>query len=318
MKIERSQNGRITINAEDISQCKTKGTIRCHSAIESVFVKLFGSGIVELKLGKSRYLLNKNSLNKWLKKNNTPVASQPGGIDYDAAVGAVIKEKLHCFKTNKTFGLFYKIKDPQGNTKGYIWGTAHMQGKSKLLFDQKIYDKFYKSKELVVEMNILNHPKVKGISKEELKGATDEIGGMDLDLLLRKDESKSITELETLAEQNRSIRLFEKEFRESATKLGLFKTIRDAFKRLKFQKEGLKNGSEEKIEKSIKYFMSEKGKKYFYDKRNVSMANKINGYLKKEKLFFIAVGAGHLVGEHGIVSLLRKQGWIIEKYSNPK
>jgi uncharacterized protein YbaP (TraB family) len=34
--------------------------------------------------------------------------------------------------------------------------------------------------------------------------------------------------------------------------------------------------------------------------------------LLKEKSTFVAVGAGHLPGEMGIINLLRKQGFIVE------
>jgi len=39
--------------------------------------------------------------------------------------------------------------------------------------------------------------------------------------------------------------------------------------------------------------------------RNISMTNKIKGYLKTDKIYFVVVGAGHLIGDKGIVELLR-------------
>lgn len=53
--------------------------------------------------------------------------------------------------------------------------------------------------------------------------------------------------------------------------------------------------------------------KIMYEDRNVNMTNKIIGYLKQPKTYFVVVGAGHLVGEKGIVSLLRKKGYKVEQ-----
>ena len=52
----------------------------------------------------------------------------------------------------------------------------------------------------------------------------------------------------------------------------------------------------------------------FYDKliteRNVIMANGIDTLLRKGKLF-IAIGAGHLGGERGVINLLRSKGHLL-------
>jgi uncharacterized protein YbaP (TraB family) len=47
--------------------------------------------------------------------------------------------------------------------------------------------------------------------------------------------------------------------------------------------------------------------------RNGKMAAKIEEYLKEGGEFFVVVGAGHLVGEKGIVELLRKKGFSVEQ-----
>lgn len=47
-------------------------------------------------------------------------------------------------------------------------------------------------------------------------------------------------------------------------------------------------------------------------KRNVIMANGIDTLCKKKSLF-IAVGAGHLAGEEGIIQLLRKKGYLVRQ-----
>lgn len=47
--------------------------------------------------------------------------------------------------------------------------------------------------------------------------------------------------------------------------------------------------------------------KKLFDDRNKDMAAKVAGYLKTNKTYFVVVGAGHLLGENGLVSILGKQ-----------
>jgi len=46
------------------------------------------------------------------------------------------------------------------------------------------------------------------------------------------------------------------------------------------------------------------------DERNFSMVDKIGGFLQGNVIHFIVVGAGHLVGENGIINLLTEKGYI--------
>ena len=47
--------------------------------------------------------------------------------------------------------------------------------------------------------------------------------------------------------------------------------------------------------------------------RNVRMAERISGYIKRQPTF-VAIGALHLPGAEGVVALLRKQGYIVEEW----
>lgn len=47
--------------------------------------------------------------------------------------------------------------------------------------------------------------------------------------------------------------------------------------------------------------------------RNRKMVKKIGEFLKSDKTYFVVVGSGHLVGEGGIVDLLRKQKLTVEQ-----
>ena len=47
--------------------------------------------------------------------------------------------------------------------------------------------------------------------------------------------------------------------------------------------------------------------------RNDAMVEKIKGFLKTNKIYFVIVGAGHLIGEKGIVQLLQKDGYAVKQ-----
>lgn len=54
--------------------------------------------------------------------------------------------------------------------------------------------------------------------------------------------------------------------------------------------------------------------KLFYE-RNLRMAEKIEGLLAEKAVWFVVVGAGHVVGPRGLVELLRKQGYQVRQLS---
>ncbi len=49
------------------------------------------------------------------------------------------------------------------------------------------------------------------------------------------------------------------------------------------------------------------------DERNYLMVEKIESYLEDDKVYLVIVGAGHLVGENGIVNLLIEAGYQVEQ-----
>jgi uncharacterized protein YbaP (TraB family) len=48
--------------------------------------------------------------------------------------------------------------------------------------------------------------------------------------------------------------------------------------------------------------------------RNRRMVSKIEGYLRGNGSYFVVVGAGHLIGEQGIVKALEKKGFRVEQF----
>ncbi|OGN99227.1 MAG: hypothetical protein A2Y58_02995 [Chloroflexi bacterium RBG_13_51_52] len=50
-----------------------------------------------------------------------------------------------------------------------------------------------------------------------------------------------------------------------------------------------------------------------YDQRNFNMTQKIEEYLADDEIYFIVVGAGHMVGENGLINLLKNKGYDVEQ-----
>lgn len=104
-------------------------------------------------------------------------------------------------------------------------------------------------------------------------------------------------------------------------------TAQRSLEQLKFTQDNLLNaylrGDIEYVKTIIQSQMNHS--KAAYDrlivKRNITMANGIDTLCRKQSLF-VAVGAGHLAGEEGIIQLLRKKGYQVRQvaasYSTPK
>ena len=50
-----------------------------------------------------------------------------------------------------------------------------------------------------------------------------------------------------------------------------------------------------------------------FDERNEKMAEKVEGFLKGDDLHFVVVGAGHMLGDKGLVKLLEDKGYTVEQ-----
>lgn len=50
------------------------------------------------------------------------------------------------------------------------------------------------------------------------------------------------------------------------------------------------------------------------DQRNKNMASQIEDYLGQDNLYFVVVGAGHLIGSEGIIQILRERGYRARQY----
>jgi uncharacterized protein YbaP (TraB family) len=141
--------------------------------------------------------------------------------------------------------------------------------------------------------------------------------GIDRYFLSKAAEKKKIVELESLEYQ---INLFSA-LSEKDQELFLLYTLKDIKvleqeldKLIKAWTAGDVNGIDSIMTRSIK---EEKKLIPIYEKlvveRNKKMVSKIEEYLKEKETFFVVVGAGHLVGNQGIIELLKGKGFILEQ-----
>jgi hypothetical protein len=79
-------------------------------------------------------------------------------------------------------------------------------------------------------------------------------------------------------------------------------------------KSGDPKGMEPIITKSVKEDprLSPVYEKLIYE-RNRKMLSKIEEYLKGSGTYFVVVGAGHLIGEKGMIETLRRKGYRVEQ-----
>ena len=154
-------------------------------------------------------------------------------------------------------------------------------------------------------------------SVEFLKLGFDPNHGIDKYFLSKADGKKRVLELESLDYQ---INLLSN-FNDQDQELFLLLTLKDANTQSQEVKELLQawtsgdvTGLERIMTKSIDEDkrLSSIYEILIYD-RNKNMASKIADFLKMKESCFVIVGAGHLVGNKGIVEILKAKGYRVEQ-----
>ncbi|WP_238884126.1 TraB/GumN family protein [Clostridium sp. YIM B02551] len=141
--------------------------------------------------------------------------------------------------------------------------------------------------------------------------------GLDMIFISRaKSDNKAIVALEELDTQYKALSFGDDEF-QNANLMKLTK-VTETKKQLQEMYDAIVNGDTEYVEKMNDEVKS--GDKMFRDyydamvtKRNLNMEAKIEEYLKSNDKYFIVVGAGHVVGEDGLVTLLKDKGYTITR-----
>lgn len=132
------------------------------------------------------------------------------------------------------------------------------------------------------------------------------------------DAKKPVVELETAAAQIELLSGFGKELEDKfllQTLVGLDDLDQTMETAVVAWKAGdAERLQEEMLDKSLRE--APEAKPVFeklFDERNVKMAEKIDGFLKGDEQHFVVVGAGHMLGEKGIVKLLEDKGYTVEQ-----
>jgi uncharacterized protein len=140
--------------------------------------------------------------------------------------------------------------------------------------------------------------------------------GIDLYFLNKAKGQKKILELESPDSQIAMLNSFTDKEQEQF----LLYTLNDIGNTEKNLKEILscwKEGDPDRLEKFLTQSVKDTPElqsvyRKLIEDRNVTMAKHVDGYLKTQDTYFIVVGSAHLIGETGLLNLLKKAGYSVE------
>ncbi len=133
--------------------------------------------------------------------------------------------------------------------------------------------------------------------------------GIDLHFLSRAKGNKQIVELETIEQQMELLLNIDDGDAALAQTLDEFPSFPVLSKQLfkAWQTGDTSVMQKLLIEEPLQKYPESKA---YFDKlftdRNITMAEKVKGFLDEDKTYFVTVGAGHLIGENGVIGLLEK------------
>lgn len=154
-------------------------------------------------------------------------------------------------------------------------------------------------------------------SFELLKLRFDPNYGIDIYFLSKASGKKKIKELENIDYQINLLSNFSDDDQE----LFLLYTLKDlnilgqeVEKMIHTWISGDTKGMESIITKSLTEDrrMASIYEKLIYE-RNRNMVSRIEGFLRSKETYFVIVGAGHLIGNKGIIEILRRKGYLVEQ-----
>ncbi len=173
---------------------------------------------------------------------------------------------------------------------------------------------------LPMELVVLQRPWFLGLSftsYELLRLGYDPNYGIDKHFLTKAQGGKRIVELENLDYQLNLLSGFSDEEQEAF----LLYNLRDLAvlgQEIDRLVNGWKSGNIAAVESIMKKSVADDRRfRSIHEKlisvRNRNMTAKIEGYLKTRGTYFVAVGAGHLVGSDGIIQLLQRKSYSLEQ-----
>ncbi len=236
----------------------------------------------------------------------------------DIPIGAQLKIALQ--QTNEVY-MELDLDDPNTMAEGLKLVNMHGDSTLKILYNEKDYKKIetYFNDSVKIPLAMFQNMKPfflmsllypKMLPCKKMSGVEQEL------IKLSKQNNKKIRGLETMAFQ---AAVFDSiPYTQQAKEL--LKTIdsMDSYKKyfdtlVMVYKSQQLNKIENLFSKSE--FGMQDNQDILLDKRNKNWVLQLKEILKKESIF-IAVGAGHLVGEKGLIALLRKEGYALRPITN--
>ena len=152
---------------------------------------------------------------------------------------------------------------------------------------------------------------------ELMKSGYDPQYGIDLHFLNKARPEKRILELESLDDQLRLLSNLSDRDQELFLLLTLT-DLRNLGEQADRMVKAWADGEPERLESIITKSVREEPRlrpvfEKLIDERNRKMVVKIEEYLKTGESYFVVVGAGHLVGNKGIIEILKNKGYTVEQ-----
>ncbi|HEV8080101.1 MAG TPA: TraB/GumN family protein [Chitinophagaceae bacterium] len=142
--------------------------------------------------------------------------------------------------------------------------------------------------------------------------------GVEEELIkIAKDNKKEIKGLETMQLQASVFDSipYEWQAKELLKNIDSFSTYKKEFDTMISEYKNQQLSAMEKLLAKSEFGSDKKYKEILLTKRNINWVGQLKSIMKKESVF-VAVGAGHLVGEKGLINLLRKEGYTVEALEN--
>ncbi|MBA3674392.1 MAG: TraB/GumN family protein [Chitinophagaceae bacterium] len=142
--------------------------------------------------------------------------------------------------------------------------------------------------------------------------------GVEQELIkIAKDNKKEIKGLETMQFQASVFDSipYEWQAKELLKNIDSFSTYKKEFDTMISEYKNQQLSAMEKLLAKSEFGSDKKYEEILLTKRNINWVGQLKSIMKKESVF-VAVGAGHLVGEKGLINLLKREGYTVEPLHN--
>ena len=240
-------------------------------------------------------------------------------------ITSILISLISCSKNDKTdfeFGNLWKITSENG-IESYIFSTIHLYPKDELEISSKALSLLKKCNTLALESNMLDSLERKKFNEFEIPKSLsngysaliaeygqEELSSMEIQLIeMAKKNELKIIGLESADEMLSILEKFKntKESKKEKSNQILIEIFQEGFKMYR----------EENIQGVKKHMLQDEPimTELIVDQRNKNWIDDITKTIEKEKTF-IAVGMAHLGGNNGILNLLNKKGFKLERVKN--